>query len=110
MIDLKIKFSFLPKKPQLLIIFLFTFHMYVFSQDNLSKLFESTLPSVLKIETFDSNGNPLMSGTGFSLVLMVKLLAICTFSLVQVNHKLPHHPEKHIKLEVCGTKMILLIW
>jgi hypothetical protein len=39
--------------------------MYGFSQDNLSKLFESALPSILKIETFDSNGKPLMLGTGF---------------------------------------------
>jgi hypothetical protein len=39
--------------------------MHAFSQDNLSTLFESALPSVLKIETFDSNGKPLMLGTGF---------------------------------------------
>lgn len=35
------------------------------SQTNLSELFESALPSVLKIETFDANDNPLASGTGF---------------------------------------------
>lgn len=62
---MKIKFSFIPGKKQVLIAFLITFHTHAFSQDNLSKLFESALPSVLKIETFDSNGNPLMSGTGF---------------------------------------------
>lgn len=62
---MKIKISFPPKKPLVLIMYLITIHMYAYSQDNLSKLFESALPSVLKIDTFDSNGNPLMSGTGF---------------------------------------------
>ena len=41
------------------------FYMTGYSQNNLSSLFESTLPSILKIETFDTNGNPLMLGTGF---------------------------------------------
>lgn len=62
---MKIKLSCLSKKSQVLIVILIIFHMHAFSQDNLSKLFESALPSVLKIETFDSNGKPLSLGTGF---------------------------------------------
>ena len=34
-------------------------------QNNLSDLFQATLPAVLKIETYDYNDNPLMLGTGF---------------------------------------------
>lgn len=64
-INMKTKLSFLPQKSRILIVFLIAFHMQAFSQDNLSKLFESALPSVLKIETFDENNRPLMSGTGF---------------------------------------------
>lgn len=47
-----------------LILLIFTI-LNSFSQDGLSKLFESTLPSIVKIETFDSENRPLMSGTGF---------------------------------------------
>lgn len=57
--------SFVLKRLTLLLILLIGFNMNVYSQNNLSKLFESTLPSVLKIETFDSTNIPLMSGTGF---------------------------------------------
>ena len=64
---MKTKIIILRQKSKLLIVFLIAFHMQAFSQDNLSKLFESTLPSILKIETFDSNDNPLMSGTGFCI-------------------------------------------
>ena len=64
---MKTKLIILRQKSQVLIAFLIAFHMQAFSQSNLSKLFESTLPSILKIETFDSNDNPLMSGTGFCI-------------------------------------------
>jgi len=52
-------------KRGLLLILLMSVNMQGFSQNDFSKLFESTLPSVLKIETFDSDNIPLMSGTGF---------------------------------------------
>jgi hypothetical protein len=41
------------------------FNSFAHSQNSLSKLFDAALPSVLKIETFDKNDRPLMSGTGF---------------------------------------------
>jgi len=53
------------KKVLSLAILIITQNMQTFSQDNLSNLFEITLPSILKIETYDASGNPLMSGTGF---------------------------------------------
>lgn len=62
---MKTRLTFFQTRIQLMLIFLISFHMHAFSQDNLSTLFESALPSVLKIETFDSNGKPLMLGTGF---------------------------------------------
>ena len=62
---MKAKLLIFAHKPLVLIVLLIGFYMQAFSQDNLSKLFESALPSVLKIETFDSNGKPLMLGTGF---------------------------------------------
>jgi hypothetical protein len=42
-----------------------SFNSFVRSQNSLSKLFDSALPSILKIETFDVNNRPLMMGTGF---------------------------------------------
>lgn len=53
------------KKISVIIIMLASFNPFVRSQNSLSKLFDSALPSVLKIETFDENNRPLMMGTGF---------------------------------------------
>jgi len=38
---------------------------FMFGQNNLSQLFESALPSIVKVETFDSDNTPLATGTGF---------------------------------------------
>ena len=53
------------KKISVIIIMVASFNPFVRSQNSLSKLFDAALPSVLKIETFDENDRPLMSGTGF---------------------------------------------
>lgn len=53
------------KKLSVIIFVLASFNSFTHSQSSLSKLFDAALPTVLKIETFDENDRPLMSGTGF---------------------------------------------
>ncbi|MBN1187857.1 MAG: serine protease [Bacteroidales bacterium] len=57
------------KVPLALLISLMSFYTTVIAQVSLSKLFESTLPSIVKIQTFDADNAPLMSGTGFFISL-----------------------------------------
>lgn len=62
---MKIATKYSLKKVKILLVLIIFSNLDSFPQDNLSNLFQKTLPSVLKIETFDSNDNPLMMGTGF---------------------------------------------